>query len=196
MSVQGTCVDYILIQASHAVKLPSGLSYEAAAPLMCAGLTVYSALCPEISGLKAGDWVAIVGAAGGLGHLAVQYAKAMGFRVCALDTGTRKAELVISLGADIAFDSAVMSTFSHSSNGNEVSDDTDLSGKPVGGHVTPTGNAHVSESLAEFVNRYALPQPMDVTLRVISRTSYFCHRVFHAFCPYWWHGCDGCHSKG
>ena len=137
-SVQGTCSDYVIIKASHAVKIPTGLSYEQAAPLMCAGVTVYSALCAETSGLQAGDWVAIVGAAGGLGHLAVQYAKAMGFRVCALDTGPRKADLALSLGADVAFDSTIMA--SHRHNG-----DKDNLAKPA--HGLP------SESLAEFVNR-------------------------------------------
>ncbi|KAG5652129.1 hypothetical protein H0H81_006205 [Sphagnurus paluster] len=62
------------------------------------GLTVYKAL--KQANVKIGDWVAISGAGGGLGHLAVQYAVAMGLRVVAIDTGEAKKELCLKLGAE------------------------------------------------------------------------------------------------
>lgn len=68
------------------------------------GITVYSAL--RQSGAHIGDWVVVPGAGGGLGHLAVQYARAMGLRVLALDTGDAKKALCTSLGADAWVDFA------------------------------------------------------------------------------------------
>lgn len=70
-------------------------------PLICAGVTTYKAL--KVSGAKPGDWVALFGI-GGLGHLAVQYAVAMGFRVVAVNTCAAKRELAMSLGAEYFFD--------------------------------------------------------------------------------------------
>ncbi|KAG6859843.1 hypothetical protein C0995_003066 [Termitomyces sp. Mi166 len=70
----------------------------AATPFLCAGVTVYKAL--KQSRVKIGDWVAISGAGGGLGHLAIQYAVAMGLRVLAIDTGVAKKELCLKLGAE------------------------------------------------------------------------------------------------
>src|SRR5690606_3089170 len=72
------------------------------APIMCAGLTVYNAL--KISGARPGQTVTITGAGGGLGSYGVQYAKAMGLRVIAIDTGEEKANTVKTLGADAFVD--------------------------------------------------------------------------------------------
>ena len=71
---------------------------SSSAPILCAGVTVYKAL--KESGARAGEWVALPGAGGGLGHLAVQYAKWMGLRVIAIDTGAEKKELCLKLGAE------------------------------------------------------------------------------------------------
>lgn len=68
------------------------------APILCAGVTVYKAI--KESGVKAGEWLVIPGAGGGLGHLAVQYASNMGIRVIGIDTGSEKEQLVKKLGAD------------------------------------------------------------------------------------------------
>jgi propanol-preferring alcohol dehydrogenase len=76
------------------------------APLMCAGVTVYTAL--KSGNLRPGDWVAVSGAGGGLGHLGVQYAKAMGYRVVALDVAN-KAALCREAGAEHFID---VTTFS------------------------------------------------------------------------------------
>jgi alcohol dehydrogenase, propanol-preferring len=64
---------------------------------MCGGITVYTAL--KRAGVKFGDWVLICGAGGGLGHLGIQYAKALGARVVAVDVGSKE-EFCRSLGAD------------------------------------------------------------------------------------------------
>lgn len=100
-SVNGSYAEYCAAHAEYVVKVPEGLGYVEAAPLFCAGVTTYKAL--KVSGAKPGDWVALFGV-GGLGHLAVQYAVAMGFRVVAVDTGGGKRDLAMSLGAEYFFD--------------------------------------------------------------------------------------------
>ena len=72
------------------------------APILCAGVTVYKAL--KTADLSAGQWVAISGAGGGLGSLAVQYAVAMGLRVLGIDGGEEKGDFVKSLGAEVYVD--------------------------------------------------------------------------------------------
>ncbi|KAI9921251.1 hypothetical protein PsorP6_001822 [Peronosclerospora sorghi] len=91
-SFQQWCVSY----ASHVTRIPAGLDLAAAAPILCAGLTVYKAL-KRIRG-KPGDSVVIPGAGGGLGHLACQYAHMMGYKVVAIDSGHAKRELLASYG--------------------------------------------------------------------------------------------------
>ncbi|KAH7041146.1 alcohol dehydrogenase [Microdochium trichocladiopsis] len=93
----GTFQQYCLTSAKYATVIPDGLPSDAAAPLMCAGITVYSALTR--GGVKPGDWVLVTGAGGGLGHLGVQYARALGARVLAVDHGSKE-DLCRSLGAD------------------------------------------------------------------------------------------------
>lgn len=100
-SVAGGYAEYCAAHADYVVKVPTGLNYVDAAPLFCAGVTTYKAL--KVSDAKPGQWVAIFGI-GGLGHLAVQYAVAMGLRVVAVDTGDAKRELATSLGAEYFFD--------------------------------------------------------------------------------------------
>ena len=96
-TVDGGFAEYVKAPASHTAKLPEGMSPQEAAPLLCAGLTVYKAL--KNSGLAQGERVAIFGV-GGLGHLAVQIARAMGAQVCAVDVSDDKLELARSLGAE------------------------------------------------------------------------------------------------
>jgi alcohol dehydrogenase, propanol-preferring len=96
-TVDGGFAEYVKAPASHAARLPDALSAEAAAPLLCAGLTVYKAL--KNSGIAKGERLAVFGV-GGLGHLAVQIARAMGAQVCAIDIADDKLELARSLGAD------------------------------------------------------------------------------------------------
>ncbi|PWY88173.1 hypothetical protein BO70DRAFT_369105 [Aspergillus heteromorphus CBS 117.55] len=101
--VDGTFQQYCICKADNAVRIPSGISLEAAAPVLCAGITVYKAL--KESNVQPGQTIAIVGAGGGLGSLACQYAKACGHKVLALSSGTAKRGMCLyDLGADYFVD--------------------------------------------------------------------------------------------
>ncbi|KAI8285855.1 hypothetical protein KNSL1_007474 [Colletotrichum chrysophilum] len=96
-TVDGSFQQYAIAKAAHVARIPKDVSLEAVAPVLCAGITVYKGL--KESGVRAGQWVAIVGAGGGLGSLALQYAKAMGIHTVAIDGGAEKAEMCKKLGA-------------------------------------------------------------------------------------------------
>ncbi len=96
-SVDGGFAQFIKAKASHTLKVPDSLSSEEAAPLFCAGVTVYRAI--KKADIKPGQRVAVFGI-GGLGHLAVQIAKAFGAEVIAIDVADEKLELARSLGAE------------------------------------------------------------------------------------------------
>jgi propanol-preferring alcohol dehydrogenase len=100
----GGYAEVLFAKSSGLISIPDALSSEAAAPLLCAGLTTFSAL--RNSGAKAGDLVAIQGI-GGLGHLAVQYARNMGFEVMAIGRGPDKDGLAKKLGAHHYIDNTV-----------------------------------------------------------------------------------------
>ena len=101
----GGYAEVMIAKASSLMAVPDELSSVDAAPLLCAGLTTFSAL--RNSPARAGDLVAVLGV-GGLGHLGVQYARHMGFEVIAIDRGgDDKAELAKKLGAHRYIDSAV-----------------------------------------------------------------------------------------
>src|SRR6266436_71234 len=99
----GGYAEVMIAKASALMSVPDALSSVNAAPLLCAGLTTFSAL--RNSPAKAGDLVAVLGI-GGLGHLGVQYARHMGFEVAAIGRGADKAELAKKLGAHHYIDSA------------------------------------------------------------------------------------------
>ena len=99
----GGYAEAMFAKASGLVSIPDELSSADAAPLLCAGLTTFSAL--RNAPAKAGDLVAVLGI-GGLGHLAVQYARHMGFEVAAIARGADKADLAKKLGAHHFIDSA------------------------------------------------------------------------------------------
>src|SRR5262252_9381550 len=101
----GGYAEVLLAKASGLMSIPDDLSSVDAAPLVCAGLTTFSAL--RNAPAKAGDLVAIFGI-GGLGHLAVQYARHMGFEVVAIARGADRAELAKKLGAHHYLDSAAV----------------------------------------------------------------------------------------
>ena len=88
--------EFMLAPAEGVAALPDDLPADEAAPLMCAGITVYNAL--RNSGARDGDLVAVQGI-GGLGHLGIQYARQMGFRTVAIGRGSDKKELAGKLGA-------------------------------------------------------------------------------------------------
>ncbi|KAF7596299.1 alcohol dehydrogenase [Aspergillus hancockii] len=101
-TVDGTFQQYAIGKAAHASKLPKNVPLDAVAPVLCAGITVYKGL--KESGVRPGQTVAIVGAGGGLGSLALQYAKAMGIRVVAIDGGEEKKGMCEQLGAEVYVD--------------------------------------------------------------------------------------------
>ena len=103
IDVDGGFAEYAYARASGLVAIPDGLSDVDAAPLLCAGLTTLQALRRVHT--KADALVAVQGI-GGLGHLGVQYAHRLGYRVAAIARGTGKAELAAGLGADHHIDSA------------------------------------------------------------------------------------------
>ncbi len=96
-SVNGGFAEYVLADPEYIGRVPDGLDFGGAAPVLCAGVTVYKGL--KETEAKPGQTVVIIGI-GGLGHMAVQYAKAMGLHVIAVDTVADKLELARSLGAD------------------------------------------------------------------------------------------------
>jgi propanol-preferring alcohol dehydrogenase len=100
-SVNGSFAEYALGQADYLGRIPESLSFVDAAPILCAGVTVYKGL--KETKARPGEWVVISGA-GGLGHVAIQYAKAMGMHVAAVDLGPEKMALARKLGAEITID--------------------------------------------------------------------------------------------
>jgi alcohol dehydrogenase, propanol-preferring len=99
----GGYAEVMIAKGSGLVSIPDDLTSVAAAPLLCAGLTTFSAL--RNAEARVGDLVAVLGI-GGLGHLGVQYARHMGFQVAAIARGADKAELAKKLGAHHYIDSA------------------------------------------------------------------------------------------
>ncbi len=102
-SYDGGYAEYIVVPAEAVAAIPDDLAAADAAPLLCAGITVFNAL--RNSGARAGDLVAVQGI-GGLGHLGVQYARQMGFRTFAIGRGKDKEELARKLGAAHYVDTA------------------------------------------------------------------------------------------
>jgi propanol-preferring alcohol dehydrogenase len=98
-SVAGGFAEYTLADPRYVGRLPDGLGFAAAAPILCAGVTVYKGL--KETEVRPGEWVVVSGI-GGLGHLAVQYARAMGMHVAAVDVAADKLDLARRLGAELA----------------------------------------------------------------------------------------------
>lgn len=97
-SVNGGFAEYVLADPTYVGHVPEGLDLADAAPVLCAGVTVYKGL--KASEVRPGQWVVISGI-GGLGHMAVQYARAMGMKVVAVDIADEKLELAERLGASM-----------------------------------------------------------------------------------------------
>ncbi len=97
-SVNGSFAEYAIGAAAYVARLPERTDFAALAPILCAGVTTYKGL--KETEARPGEWVAISGL-GGLGHIAVQYAKAMGLHVVALDVADDKLALARDLGAEV-----------------------------------------------------------------------------------------------
>ena len=100
-SVNGSFAEYAVAQADYLGRIPRNLSFVDAAPILCAGVTTYKGL--KMTETRPGEWVVISGA-GGLGHVAIQYAKAMGLHFAAVDLGPEEMALARKLGAEITID--------------------------------------------------------------------------------------------
>lgn len=96
-SKQGGYAEYMVAPAAFVASIPEGTDLYALAPILCAGVTTYRGLMR--SKARPGQWVAVMGI-GGLGHVAVQYARAMGLRVAAVDVSAEKLELARGYGAE------------------------------------------------------------------------------------------------
>ena len=102
-SIDGGFAEYVKAHARYVVKVPAGVAPFDAAPLTCAGVTTYKAV--KVSGAKPADLVAVWGI-GGLGHLALQYARIAGASVVAVDLFDEKLELARELGAEFTVNAA------------------------------------------------------------------------------------------
>ena len=97
-SVNGAFAEYVVADADYVGRLPAKADFLEVAPVLCAGVTVYKGL--KMTEARPGDWVVVSGI-GGLGHMAVQYARAMGLAVAAVDVDDRKLDLARRLGATV-----------------------------------------------------------------------------------------------
>jgi propanol-preferring alcohol dehydrogenase len=102
-NVDGTFAEFAIGSADYVARLPENVDFTTMAPILCAGVTTYKGL--KETEARPGEWVAISGV-GGLGHIAIQYANAMGLHVVALDVTDEKLELARSLGAELAINAA------------------------------------------------------------------------------------------
>ncbi len=100
-SVNGTFAEYAIGAAAYVARLPDRVDFAAIAPILCAGVTTYKGI--KETEARPGEWIAISGI-GGLGHLAIQYARAMGLHVAAIDVSEDKLALARTLGAELVVD--------------------------------------------------------------------------------------------
>jgi alcohol dehydrogenase, propanol-preferring len=97
-SVNGSFAEYVIGAAPYVGRLPANANYAEMAPILCAGVTTYKGI--KETEVRPGEWLAISGI-GGLGHIAIQYAKAMGCHVAALDVTEEKLDLARASGAEV-----------------------------------------------------------------------------------------------
>lgn len=101
----GGFAEYMICDARESARLPDAVTFETAAPLACAGVTVWRAVVQ--AELKPGQWLALVGSGGGLGHIGVQFAKAKGLKVIGIDARDEGLELTKKCGADEVVDARI-----------------------------------------------------------------------------------------
>ncbi|PCH42002.1 GroES-like protein [Wolfiporia cocos MD-104 SS10] len=156
--VDGTFAEYMVAFTDHLIPIPDGLDSAAAAPILCAGVTVYNSLTKLDT--PVGGWIVIPGAGGGLGHLAIQYAIARGLRVLAIDAGSKR-ELCLSLGAEAFIDFTECT--------NIVSAVQTAVGDPLGAHaaiITTASNAAYVQA-----GWYVRPQGTVLCVGVVQEVS-------------------------
>ena len=140
-SVDGSFGQYMVVDARYCPVLPAGIDPAGAAPVLCAGVTVYKGL--KMTDTQPGEWVLVSGI-GGLGHLAVQYAVAMGRRVAAIDVDESKLALARKHGAEVVVNAATEAD-------------------PAGRLQELTGGVH--GALVTAVNAHAFPQAVGALRR-------------------------------
>ncbi len=141
-AVNGSFGEYMLVDARYCPVLPDGVDRAAIAPILCAGVTVYKGL--KRTEARPGQWVLISGI-GGLGHIAVQYAVAMGLRVVAIDVDDTKLALATKHGAEVVVNAATTED-------------------PAAAVVEATGGG-VHGALVTAVNAHAFPQALGALRR-------------------------------
>jgi propanol-preferring alcohol dehydrogenase len=97
-SKPGGFAEYMIADAGFCGRLPDGVDLYEIAPILCAGVTAYRGI--KRTGARPGQWLAVIGV-GGLGHIAIQYARTMGLRVAAIDIASDKLALAKSVGSDL-----------------------------------------------------------------------------------------------
>ena len=105
ISCPGAFQEYTVVDSRSAVKIPDKLSFISAAPLTCAGATAWRAL--KVSDANTGDWVAVIGSGGGLGHLAVRFAVAKGLKVVGIEARDEGLTLTKKSGAHVVVDARI-----------------------------------------------------------------------------------------
>ncbi|KAF5393324.1 hypothetical protein D9757_000583 [Collybiopsis confluens] len=148
ISQDGGYAEYATLRTEAVLPVPKELDPAEAAPLLCAGVTCFNSL-RNVKGLKKGDIVAVQGL-GGLGHLGIQYAKHMGFKVVALSQSESKRELATKLGADIYLDGSKV---------NQVEELQKLGGAKLGLAVDPhSWGSNLSADVAEADDELHKPE--------------------------------------
>ncbi|KAK5173662.1 uncharacterized protein LTR77_002343 [Saxophila tyrrhenica] len=102
VTTDGCFAEYVRADSASSTPLPDEVTFMSAAPLACAGRTVWRGVLQ--TGLKSGEWVCLVGSGGGLGHLGIQFAKALGLKVIGIDARDEGLELSKHYGADVVID--------------------------------------------------------------------------------------------
>ncbi|CAG8028504.1 unnamed protein product [Penicillium olsonii] len=102
LKVSGTYQQYITSPARYASRIPDNVDDCAAGPIMCSGSTMFRAI--RESNLSVGQWAVFIGAGGGVGHMGIQIAKAMGMRIIGIDAGSEKEKICLSLGCEAFID--------------------------------------------------------------------------------------------
>ncbi|KAF2710439.1 GroES-like protein [Pleomassaria siparia CBS 279.74] len=156
----GFFAEYARCDSTQTAKLPDKVTFETAAPLACAGCTIWRGI--TLSDLKKGEWIAIVGSGGGLGHLGVQFAKALGLNVIGVDARDEGLELTKSGGADLAVDARI----GHDKVVEEVKKVTNDEGVPVTVNVSDADKAIATACAITKAHGTVIQiaQPAEVTI--------------------------------
>lgn len=161
MSVEGrngAFQEFLIVDGREATRIPDGMSFATAAPLACAGMTSWRAV--KQAGLKEGEWLGIIGSGGGLGHLAVQFAKkAFGLKVVGVDARDDGLALTREMGADVVVDARkgkeAMVEVVNEATGKGVHAVIELSGHPTaaetGGAITRNHGKFVQVAIVSLV---------------------------------------------